>query len=206
LQYAQFEERLNTVSHGVGFLLAIAGLILLVLKAHSTVAIASVTVYGGSLVLMFLASTLYHGSTDTTARQWLKMVDHSAIYLLIAGTYTPFMLITLDNWIGMVGAIVIWSLALAGLIFKWVVKHRVPRLSLALYLLMGWLVVVLIYPLYQALSVGGLLLLLAGGICYSVGAFFYAAKHRQYTHFIWHLFVIAGAACHYFAIYLYVLN
>jgi hemolysin III len=206
LQYAEFEENLNTLSHAVGCFLALLGALLLILKANSTAALASAAVYGGSLVMMFLASTLYHGARDSRLRQWLKMVDHSAIYLLIAGTYTPFMMITLNNWVGQLGAIVIWSLALAGLVFKWVVKHKVPRLSLAIYLIMGWLVILLIYPLYQRLEAGGLALLFAGGVCYSIGAVFYAAKHRQYTHFIWHLFVLAGAACHFFAIYFYVID
>ncbi len=206
MQYAKSEERLNTLTHALGLILAIVGLIFLLIKAEGATVTLSVAVYGGTLILMYLASTLYHGITHHKVRQWLKMLDHSAIYLLIAGTYTPFMLVTLNNWIGTLGAIVIWSLAVAGLVFKWVFKHRAPKLSLALYLLMGWLVVVLIYPLYRALPGAGLVLLLAGGICFSVGVVFYAAKHRKYTHAVWHLFVLAGTGCHFFAVYGYVLT
>ncbi len=205
MHYARSEERLNVLTHGIGLVLAVIGLVLLLLKAEGKLMIASAAVYGGSLIAMYLASTLYHSMTHELARKWLKMIDHSAIYLLIAGTYTPFMLVTLDNWVGIAGAVVIWSLAVAGLIFKWIFKHKAPKVSLALYLLMGWLVVVLIYPLYLALPAGGLVLLLAGGICFSIGVVFYAAKHRQYTHAIWHLFVLAGTGCHFFAVYRYVL-
>ncbi|WP_144395487.1 PAQR family membrane homeostasis protein TrhA [Pleionea sediminis] len=203
--YSKTEERLNVITHGIGFVVAIVGLVFLVLRADGAMAIASVSVYGATLVFMLLASTLYHAITHHEIRPQLKLLDHSAIYLLIAGTYTPFMLVALDDWVGIAGAIIIWALAFSGLIFKWVAKHKFPKVSLALYLLMGWLVVVLIYPLYKNVDGGGLWLLFAGGICFSVGAAFYAAKHLRFTHAIWHGFVLAGCTCHFLSIYLFVI-
>jgi len=204
-EYSRREELLNVLSHGVGFLVAIAGLVFLILRADGAMAITSVAIYGATLIAMFLASTLYHGIRHERAKESLKLIDHSAIYLLIAGTYTPFMLVSLDNWVGVTGAVVIWLLAFAGLIFKWLVRHRLPKVSVALYLLMGWLVVILAYPLYQSVPGAGLWLLFAGGICFSVGVVFYVAKQLRYTHAIWHCFVLAGCSCHFFSIYYFVL-
>jgi hemolysin III len=204
-QYSNREEFLNVISHAIGFVVALVGLITMIYRAEGALAVVSVTVYGASLVLMFLSSTLYHGSRNPGLRQQLKLLDHSAIYLLIAGTYTPFMLLSLDNWVGTAGIITIWALAVAGLLFKWFVREKFARVSLALYLIMGWLVIVMIYPLYQSVPIGGLWLLFSGGICFSVGAAFYSAKKIPYTHAIWHLFVIAGCACHFLSIYLYVI-
>ncbi|NVJ51353.1 MAG: hemolysin III family protein [Gammaproteobacteria bacterium] len=203
--YSRLEEWLNVLSHGAGFVVAIVGLVFLILRADGALAITSVAIYGATLITMFLASTLYHGIRHDSVKRQLKLIDHSAIYLLIAGTYTPFMLVSLDNWMGIAGAVVIWSLAVAGLVFKWWTKNRLPKVSLALYLLMGWLVVVLAYPLYQTLPGGGLWLLLAGGICFSVGVVFYVAKQLKFTHAIWHCFVLAGCSCHFFSIYYFVI-
>ncbi len=204
-RYHKTEELLNVITHGIGFVVAVVGLVLLIIRADGALAVSSVGIYGATLVLMLLASTLYHGINHQKAKASLKLLDHSAIYLLIAGTYTPFMLVALDNWVGIAGAITIWALAVSGLIFKWVARHKFPKVSLALYLLMGWLVVVLVYPLYQNVPGGGLWLLFAGGICFSVGAVFYAAKHIKFTHAIWHGFVLAGCACHFLSIYLFVI-
>lgn len=203
--YSSREELFNVASHGIGFVVALVGLITIIVRAEGALAVASVSIYGASLVLMFLSSTLYHGSRHPVVRQNLKLLDHSAIYLLIAGTYTPFMLLSLDNWVGTAGIITIWALAVAGLLFKWFVREKFARVSLALYLIMGWLVIVMIYPLYQSVPLGGLWLLFAGGICFSIGAAFYAAKKIPYTHAIWHLFVMAGCACHFLSIYWYVI-
>lgn len=203
--YSVTEEWLNAVSHGLGFFVAIAGLVFLLLRSEDSLSIIASAIYGSSLLLMFLTSTLYHSITGHKVKHWLKLFDHSAIYLLIAGTYTPFMLVSVGGWIGSLGTVLIWSIAVAGVVFKWFARHRFPRLSVTLYLLMGWLAVAFIYPLYQALPGGGLWLLVAGGICFSLGVIFYTAKQRQYTHAIWHLFVIAGCTCHYLAIYYFVL-
>ncbi len=204
LNYSATEELLNTWTHIVGAVLALIGATLLLKSADSTMSIVAVTIYGFSLVLMFVASSFYHGAKSVQLKPILKMLDHSAIYTLIAGTYTPFMLLTLDNWLGVVGISVIWGLALAGLVFKWVAKHRFPKVSVTLYLLMGWLVIFYIVPLYNALPIGALWWLLAGGLFYSVGVAFYVAKQVRFTHAIWHVFVMAGSACHFVSIYAYV--
>ncbi|MCO7223544.1 hemolysin III family protein [Pleionea sp. CnH1-48] len=203
--YSPLEERLNGLTHGVGFLLAIVGLVMLQLKAEGPVAIASTLIYGISLLLVFLSSTLYHTIASPTAKPILKMLDHSAIYLLIAGTYTPFLLVSLNGWLSSLGITLIWGLALVGLLLKWFAGKRFAKISVAFYLLMGWMAIFFIYPLYQAVPTNGLWLLLAGGICFSIGVIFYVAKQIQYTHAIWHCFVMAGCACHFFSIYSFVI-
>ena len=203
--YAPAEETLNIATHGVGVLIAIVGLIFLIVRANGPLEVASVAVYGGTLILMFLASTLYHATTHQQWKKAFKLLDHSAIYVLIAGTYTPFLLITLDGWMSSVGIAVIWSIALFGVVFKCIARQRFPKISVATYLSMGWLVVVFIYPLYKALPGVGMWLLLAGGICFSIGVLFYVAKHKKFTHAIWHCFVMAGCACHFMAIYHFVI-
>jgi len=203
--YSKTEELINAVTHGIGFVIATLGLVYLLIRADGALALTSVAIYGGSLVLMFLASTIYHSVRNPERKSLFKTIDHSAIYLLIAGTYTPFMLVSLDNWVGILGAIMIWVIAFSGLVFKWVVKHRFPKVSLSLYLLMGWLVVAFAYPLYKVLPGGGLWLLLAGGICFSVGVLFYVAKQVKFTHAVWHCFVMAGCAFHFYSIYYFVI-
>ena len=203
--YSVTEERINAITHGVGFVGAFLGFVYLMFKADTPVASISVAIYGCSLMLMFFTSTAYHSASNQSIKSILKLIDHSAIYLLIAGTYTPFMLVALDNWMGVTGAVVIWTIALLGLAFKWIAANRFPRVSVALYLLMGWLIVLFIYPLYQVVPGNGLWLLLAGGIFFSVGVAFYVKKHIPYTHAIWHCFVIAGCVCHFFAIYYFVI-
>lgn len=203
--YSSKEELINALSHGIGLVFAIVGLVYLLLRSESTLAIASSAIYGASLTIMFLASTLYHSTTKIRLRRLLKLVDHSAIYLLIAGTYTPFLAVSIGGWIGWTSISVIWSIALFGVTFKVFVRHRFPRVSVITYLVMGWLAVVLAYPLYQSVPTYGLLLLVAGGLCFSIGVIFYVKKHIMFTHAIWHFFVIAGCACHYFAIYYFVI-
>ncbi|AWL12851.1 Hemolysin-3 [Saliniradius amylolyticus] len=202
--YSIKEEVLNSLSHGLGFITAIVGLVFLLLRSDSVVSVTSSAIYGGSLLLMFLTSTIYHAVTHHDLKGWLKLFDHSAIYLLIAGTYTPFMLVSVGGTLGIFGTALIWSIALAGVLFKWLARHRFPKLSVMLYLVMGWLAIAFIYPLYQSLPGGGLWLLVAGGLCFSIGVLFYVAKKYQYTHAIWHLFVVAGCSCHYFSIYYFV--
>ena len=203
--YSPLEEWLNSITHGIGFVLAVVGLVFLLIDAETSLAITVSAVYGSSLSLLFLASTLYHSVTHSQAKQWFKLFDHSAIYLLIAGTYTPFMLVSLGGWLGGIASVVIWLIAVTGVVFKCFVRHRYPKLSVITYLIMGWLAVLLAYPLYQALPGGGMWLLVAGGVCFSVGVLFYVAKKIKYTHAVWHLFVLAGCACHYFSIYHFVI-
>ncbi|MGY3568353.1 PAQR family membrane homeostasis protein TrhA [Vibrio paucivorans] len=206
--YGLKEEIANAVTHGLGMVFGIVGLVFLLLKANEyhadTMTIASMSIYGGSMILLFLASTLYHSIPYQRAKRWLKTLDHCAIYLLIAGSYTPFLLVSLRTPLAIGLMAVIWGIALVGIIMKLAFVYRFKRFSLFTYLAMGWLSLVVIYQLAINLDVGGLVLLAAGGIIYSLGVIFYVAKRIPYNHAIWHLFVLAGCACHFFAIYLYV--
>ncbi|MBO2616134.1 PAQR family membrane homeostasis protein TrhA [Shewanella algae] len=206
--YSLNEEIANAVSHGLGVIAGILGLVLMLLKGwHSLDAIqlTGATIYGGSIILLFLCSTLYHSIPHPVWKRRLKMLDHCAIYLLIAGTYTPLMLITLadaqEEWVLMV----IWSLALGGIVFKSCFIHRFKALSLVLYLAMGWLCVAVLPELIDNLSTAGFNLLLAGGLSYSLGVIFYATKAIPFNHAIWHLFVLGGAVCHFLCVYLTVI-
>lgn len=202
--YSAVEEWLNSVSHGIGFVAAIVGLVFLLLRAEHPLAVTAAAVYGATLILMFLSSTLYHAISHTKAKGLLKLFDHSAIYLLIAGTYTPLMLVSIGGLLGITMTAVIWALALAGVAFKLIAQHRFPKVSVATYLLMGWIALGMIYPLYVALPGAGLWLLFAGGLLFSVGVIFYVAKSKPFTHAIWHLFVLGGCSCHFFSIYYFV--
>ncbi|MGL5224809.1 MAG: PAQR family membrane homeostasis protein TrhA [Aeromonas sp.] len=204
--YAPKEELANRLSHGAGLLLSIVGLVLLLIKGwgQGPLALVSYSVYGASLVLLYLASTLYHSMAQGPASRRCKVFDHCAIYLLIAGTYTPFLLVALDTPLAKALMVVIWSLALMGVLFKLLFINRFKRLSLVTYLMLGWLSLVVIYQLYIHLASGGLLLLGLGGLIYSLGVIFYVAKQIPYNHAIWHLFVLGGSGCHFVAIYGYV--
>lgn len=201
------EEIANSITHGLGALLSLIGGIALLIAAwvtHSWWQIAACAVYGASLVLLYTASTLYHAIQHTRAKAVLQVLDHSAIYVLIAGTYTPFTLITLKGaWSWSLFA-VIWTLAVAGVIFKCFWIHRFVRLSTVIYVLMGWCAIVAVKPLWDALSWRGFAWLLAGGLAYTTGVIFFAMR-RRYAHAVWHLFVMAGSVCHFYAVYRYVL-
>lgn len=203
--YSAKEEKLNYLTHGLGALLAVFGLCLMLFKAQQTLGYVSAAIYGGTLLLMFIASTLYHASGQSRYKAKLKLFDHSAIYLLIAGTYTPFLLLSLTGYWQLIGIIGIWALALFGVSFKLFARHKYPRISLATYLIMGWVALLLIYPLYQALPAASLGLLALGGVLFSIGTLFYKAKHRHYSHAIWHVFVLVACGCHFAAIYGYVI-
>ncbi len=203
--YSALEEFYNAITHGLGLVAALLGMALLLLKATAGLAQLTVWVYGGSMVLMFLASTLYHSVSAPKLKAKFKVFDHIAIYLLIAGTYTPFMLLTVSGQVGTWGIALIWGIALLGVVFKCLSNPRLVKLSVLTYLLMGWLAVFFIYPLYQSLAPAGFYLLLGGGLSYTLGVGFYVAKKRQFTHAIWHLFVVAGCVCHFLAIYYFVI-
>ncbi|NVN82445.1 MULTISPECIES: hemolysin III family protein [unclassified Vibrio] len=207
-EYSDIEERANAITHGLGVVLGVVGLILLLIRAFDHQAdmltIASMAVYGSSIILLFLASTLYHSITTEKTKRLLKTLDHCAIYLLIAGSYTPFLLVSLRTPLAMGLMAVIWGIALVGIIMKIAFVYRFKRLSLVTYLAMGWLSLIVVYQLAMNIEMGGLVLLALGGVIYSLGVIFYVAKHIPYNHAIWHLFVLAGCACHFFAIYLYV--
>ena len=203
--YSSQEELLNATSHGLGLLAAVVGLIFMLLKVDDLVGQIACIVYGVSMMLMFLSSTFYHLAKQPSLKARLKVFDHSAIYLLIAGTYTPFMVLAIGGETGALAMLLIWSIAFIGIGFKCFANSRFPKLSVITYLLMGWLAAFYIYPLYTTLSPAGFWLLVAGGLCYTVGVLFYVAKKRQFTHAIWHLFVVAGCACHFCAIYFHVI-
>ena len=207
-EYSDIEERANAITHGLGVVLGVVGLVLLLIRAFDYQAdmltVASMAVYGSSIILLFLASTLYHSITTEKTKRLLKTLDHCAIYLLIAGSYTPFLLVSLRTPLAMGLMAVIWGIALVGIIMKIAFVYRFKRLSLVTYLAMGWLSLIVVYQLAMNVEMGGLVLLALGGVIYSLGVIFYVAKRIPYNHAIWHLFVLAGCACHFFAIYLYV--
>ncbi|RJX66673.1 hemolysin III family protein [Vibrio sinensis] len=207
--YSIKEEVANVITHGIGMILGIVGLVLLLNKAFAQdadmLSIVSLTIYGSSIILLFLASTLYHAISYPKTKRALKTFDHCAIYLLIAGSYTPFLLISLRTPLAIGLMVFIWLVALVGIIMKLAFVYRFKKLSLITYLLMGWSSLVVIYQLAMHVAVGGLILLALGGVIYSLGVIFYVAKRIPYNHAIWHGFVLAGCACHFFAIYWYVI-
>ncbi len=207
--YSLAEEVANSISHGIGFIFGVIGLVLMLMEANAsqadTVAIISYSLYGGSMILLFLASTLYHAIPYPAARLWLQKLDHCAIYLLIAGTYTPFLMVGLKSPLAHGLMVIIWSLALLGVLFKLLFINRFEALSVITYLLMGWLSLIVVYQLALKLPAGGIWLLAAGGIIYSLGVIFYSSKRIPYNHAIWHGFVLGGSVCHFLAIYLYVM-
>ncbi len=202
--YSKNEQVLNVLSHLLGLIGALLGLILLLDKAEGGLAVSAVAIYGGSMVLLFLASCLYHTVSEAHWQARLKLFDHAAIYLLIAGTYTPILLLAFEGWLSWVSMLVIWLLAAVGVGFKLLTGVRFPKLSLSTYLVMGWLSLALAYPMYLHIPSVGLVFLLLGGALFSIGALFYVAKHRAYTHAIWHLFVVAGCASHFVCVYHYI--
>ncbi len=206
--YLKGEEFLNASTHGLGVLLAIFGLILLILKSTrygTAIHVASTAIFGSSMIILYLASTMYHSLLPGKAKGIFKILDHTSIFILIAGTYTPFTLVTLQGGWGWSIFGAVWGLAVLGIVLEAAFGRRVARLSLALYLVMGWIVLIAIKPLVNALPAEGLYWLLAGGVSYTLGVIFYVMKKIPYTHSIWHLFVLGGTICHFFAIYNYVL-
>jgi hemolysin III len=206
--YTIGEEIAHAVSHGVGILFSIAGLAVLVAFASlygDAWHITSSSIYGFTLILLYTASTLYHGIPQPTAKRVLQRIDHAAIFLLIAGTYTPFTLVNLRGGWGWTLFGLVWGFAIFGVVLETMLRRRIKWLSLSLYLGLGWLVVIAIRPLIETVETGGLILLLAGGLCYSLGVIFYVWKRFAYHHAVWHLFVMAGSALHFFSIFYYVL-
>ncbi|MEZ6017145.1 MAG: hemolysin III family protein [Planctomycetota bacterium] len=200
------EELANAITHGAGALLSIAGLVLLIVRAAATDdpwRVVSFTIFGAALVLLYLGSTLYHSLAHTRARALFKALDHSLIYVLIAGTYTPFMLGPLRGPWGWSVFGAMWGMALIGILFKARYSHRFRRASTILYLGMGWVGLIAIKPLLQHVPPPALAWLLAGGLAYSLGTLFYVWRGQRYHHAAWHLFVLAGSACHFVAIYGY---
>ena len=207
LDYDPQEELINAYSHGLGAVLAFIAAIFLIVKGYGLPLgqWISLWVYGLSLVLLLSSSMLYHFAQDERKRYWYKKLDHTAIYYLIAGTYTPFLSIAIPTAKAHHLLIALWVIALIGTLFKLVFIHRFQKVSLAAYLVMGWLAVLVMDDMQRYLSRDAIQLLIAGGLAYTVGTLFYALKKVRYTHAIWHVFVLLGAGLHFLAIYFYVI-
>jgi hemolysin III len=207
-EYTLKEEIASATSHGIGVGLGIAALAILTIfsvEQGDVWKIVSSAIFGSTIILMYLASTIYHSIHSPSLKRFFKTLDHASIYLLIAGSYTPFCLVTIRGGWGWTLFGIVWGLALVGVIFKVFFVYRFAIVSVLAYILMGWVVVIAIDPIYHKLPFGGLMWLLAGGLCYTIGTIFYAWKNMKYTHSIWHLFVLAGTICHFFAVLFYVI-
>jgi hemolysin III len=207
-RYSLGEEIANGVTHGIGAGLSVAGLTLLVVLAvlyGDVWRIVSFSIYGSSMIILFLASTLYHSFQNPQTKRIFRIIDHASIYLLIAGTYTPFLLVSMRGAWGWTLLVVVWGVALLGVGFQTLLANRFQKLSLLTYILMGWLSVIVLKEALVSIPVGGLLLVAIGGVIYTIGVVFYAWKKLPYNHAIWHVFVLGGSLCHYFAMLFYVL-
>lgn len=207
-QYPKIEESLNVITHGLGFLLSIAALVILVVFASirgTAWHIVSFSIYGVTLVTLYLASTLFHSVRKQSLRNKLNVFDHISIYFLIAGTYTPFLLVTIRGPWGWSLFGVIWGLAIGGMIFKLFTTGKYDFISAMIYVLMGWLIIIALKPMYENLSNEGLLWLLGGGISYSIGVVFYLLNKLPYNHAIFHIWVLLGSFAHFIAVFRYVL-
>ena len=205
--YSDHEEQINAYSHAFGAVLAIIATILMLIKGIYLPLgqYFGLIIYGLSMILLFSSSAIYHFSTDELKRHWYKKLDHTAIYYLIAGTYTPFLAIALPTAKAHYLLIALWVIAGIGTLFKLVFIHRFQKISLIAYLIMGWLAVLVMDDMQKFLQPACLKLLIIGGLAYTIGALFYALKRVRYTHAIWHIFVLIGAGSHFLAIYLYVI-
>ena len=208
-QYTVGEEIANAVTHGVAALLSIAGLAVLVafavLYSGSPKVVAAVSIFGASMVFLYTASTLYHSIPNPRAKKVLQYLDHSMIYVLIAGSYTPFCLITLQGYTGIALLCAVWLIAIAGISLQAVLLHKADWINCLLYLSMGWLAVFVIDPLVSTLDSTGLALLVAGGLAYTVGVVFYIFERIPFSHAIWHTFVFAGTTLQFFSVLFYLI-
>ena len=208
-EYPPLEEKLNVISHAVGLVLSVVGLILLVWRASRLgefVHLVSFSIFGSSMILLYAASTFYHNATEPQLRYKLKILDHASIYFLIAGSYTPFALVTLQGIVGWIIFGLIWAMALAGAALKLFFTGKYRTASTVMYVVMGWIIVFAVKPLISNLSSGGLLWLAAGGISYTIGAIIFSLDRIKFNHAIFHLFVLLGTFCHFISIYFYVLE
>lgn len=207
-RYSLGEEIFNSTSHGIGMLIALASLVLMILISishGSGIGTLASIVFGLTLLLLYTSSTLYHALTHEKAKKVFKILDHCTIYLLIAGTYTPYALITIGGNRGLLIFVIIWISALLGILLNAINLERWKILSIILYLAMGWAIVLYLPQLIAGLSTGGLVLLIAGGLAYTLGVVFYVVKKIPYFHSVWHLFVLAGSVCHILSVMLFVL-
>jgi hemolysin III len=206
--YSPREEMTNIISHAVGLVLSIVALLLMLIRASESgnfLHIVSAAIFGASLIALYAASTLYHSAKDPKVRSRLRINDHATIYILIAGTYTPFTLITLNGWVGWTIFGVSWGMAIAGVVLKLFFTGKYNVLSTLMYIFMGWIIIFAVKPLINSLSSEGLFWLVAGGVAYTTGAVIYSIKKIKFNHAIFHLFVLLGSFCHFISVYFYVL-
>ena len=204
--YPVAEERINIYSHGLGLVAGVAALFALVLKASGMLQIISVVVFAASLIALYGSSTIYHSTQNVARRAWLRTVDHSMIYVLIAGSYTPLALLVLKGPVGWTIFGVSWAMAATGIVIKLFHTGKYNKISTAMYVFMGWIIVFAIKPLAANLSSEGLTWLFAGGVSYTVGALFYSIRKMPYGHATFHVFTLLGSACHFVCVYYFVLE
>lgn len=206
--YSIGEEIANSITHGIGTLLSIAACIILIVTAAfsgSAIKVVSVSIFGASLILMFIMSTLYHALTNEKVKRVFKIFDHTAIFVLIAGTYTPIALVTLNGILGWTIFGIVWAVAIVGIVLNSISIEKFKKFSMIAYIAMGWCIVPVFKPLIDKLALGGIVFLVIGGLLYTLGVIFYKMKAIKYMHSIWHVFVLAGAISQYFCIQLYVI-
>ncbi len=206
--YPPIEEKINIISHALGFVLSVMALSFLVVRASSlgdVWHVVSFSIFGASLIVLYAVSTIYHSTKKPELRCRLRILDHASIYILIAGTYTPFTLVTLQGATGWVIFGVSWGLALCGIILKLFFTGRYRLLSTSMYVFMGWIIVFAIKPLIANLSSDGLFWLVAGGLAYTLGAILYSIKKIKFNHAVFHIFVLMGSICHFVSVYFYIL-
>lgn len=205
--YGLGEEIANAVTHGVGGLLAIAGTVILIINSVGDPwKVVSSSIYGFSMILLFTMSCLYHALTNPKAKKVIRVFDHTSIFLLIAGTYTPFTLVTLRGWVGWTIFGLVWAAAVVGIVLNAVSIERFKKFSMICYIASGWCVVIAMVPLFQRMAIMGVILLLLGGLLYTGGILFYRKKGVKVMHALWHGFVLSGALLHYFSILFYVVG
>jgi hemolysin III len=207
-EYSIIEEIWHSITHGIGLLLSIIGLTVLVAYATlggSFVAIVSSAIFGATLIIMYGSSTLYHAISQVRIKSFFQQLDHASIYFLIAGTYTPITLISVGGVLGKSILAIVWTTAVIGVYLKFAYPNRFEKLSLALYLTIGWIIVIALKTLFENMDSGGLWLLLAGGLSYTFGVIFYVWESLPFNHAIWHLFVLGGSAFHYFMVLIYII-
>ena len=207
--YSPLEEKTNIISHAIGLFLSVVALLLMLVRAGGSgdiLQIIGAGIFGVSLIALYAASTLYHSARDPKVRARLRINDHATIYILIAGTYTPFTLITLNGWVGWTIFGVSWGMAIAGVILKLFFTGKYNVLSTLMYVFMGWIIIFAIKPLVNSFPPEGIFWLVAGGIAYTTGAVIYSIKKIKFNHAIFHLFVLLGSICHFIAVYFYVLT
>jgi len=207
--YTLGEEITNSITHGIGTMLSITALVLCIIRSaihRDAWAVVSSAIYGSTLVVLYLMSTIYHSLARNKAKRVFRIIDHCSIFLLIAGTYTPYTLLSIRGPLGWSIFGLIWGMAIAGIVFNAIDLEKFSKISFICYLVMGWAVVMAIKPIIAAVAKGGLILLLAGGIAYSLGAVFYAlGAKKKYIHSVWHVFVIIGSVLHFFSVFFYVI-